>query len=210
MCYSLEDAATGMLKLNIGDHVYIIQSPDSGQHAEEKITLDEQPLYEILNISLPESVDDSELVYHVRRLQDAKAEKTVEEETKKCHASQLLRKLYNCKYCSQSYAKVHPHDEHAKNCIKKQVVENKKTTKKGTSIKEKLPAPNEFVIEQQIRASYYCLVTSSLPDFSLKQTPAFQFPMKQTYCGIDAGEKFLDFICQTADKIYQKYIKTPK
>ena len=41
----LEDAATGMLKLNISDHIYIIQSPDSGQHAKEKITLDDQPLY---------------------------------------------------------------------------------------------------------------------------------------------------------------------
>ena len=92
-----------MLKLNIGDHVYILEFSDSGREAKEKIIQNQQPLYEIRKISLPESVNDSELVYHVRYLQDDEVEKLgeeKEEETKKCHASQLMRKLYDCKNCS--------------------------------------------------------------------------------------------------------------
>ena len=104
----------------------------------------------------------------------------------------------------------HHHDEHAKNCRnqsekKKRAEDDDVAT--GDGVKK---SSKEFVVPQQIGASYYCIVTSIVPDFSLKQTPTFQFPMKQTYCGVDAGENFLDIMCQTADKIYKKYIRTPK
>ena len=87
----LEEVSTGKLQLNVGVHVYILQLPDFGRDDEAKIR--EGPLYKIRSISLPESVDDVKVVYHVRLLKDDEEE---EEETKKCHASQLLRKLYDC------------------------------------------------------------------------------------------------------------------
>ena len=139
----LEDSSTDMLKHSIGDHVYILQSPYSERDAKEKITMDEGSLHEIVDISIPESVHDSELVYHVRRLQDeedtVKAPEEKEKETKKYHASQLLRKMYDCENCSQSYARVHHRNEHAKNCMNKRA-------EKCVGIKEK-PSPNEFVVE---------------------------------------------------------------
>ena len=149
----LEEVSTGVLKLNVGDHVYILQSADSDRDVKEIIIL-ESPLYEIRNISLPESVDDTELVYHVQRLQqdDEEEEKEAEEaETKKCHASQLLRKVYDCENCGQSYVRAHHRDEHAKNCMKIRSEEKKKTVEQGADEEKKL-SPNEFVVEQQIGA----------------------------------------------------------